>query len=250
MFQRSVDLDPPAQHSHGVVRKAWETKANAKRKAQCRAIPAQWRIIDFGRTLPPNLKNVTSVPERFLSGVETLTSETPVPSLLESLRTGVWSAEEVVTAYCHRAAIAHQLVNCPTEVSFTDAIKTAQELDHLSATTGQLKGPLYGLSVSFMDRFRVAGTDTAAGYIAWLGKPEISRSESLLVTVMRNLGAVPFCKTNVPMSMMLAETANNISGRTLNPYALHLSSGSPAGGEVCPNDAGATTDENQGKVPC
>lgn len=86
-------------------------------------------------------------------------------------------------------------------------------------------------STPSVDRFRIAGLETGAGYIGWLGRTEDAASESLVVKQMRMLGAVPFCKTNMPMSMMLGDTSNNITGSTLNPAARHLSSGGAAGGE-------------------
>jgi amidase len=49
---------------------------------------------------------------------------------------------------------------------------------------------------------------------------------------MRALGAIPFCKTNMPQSMMLPETANNIHGSTRNPFIRLLSSGGAAGGMI------------------
>lgn len=35
-------------------------------------------------------------------------------------------------------------------------------------------------------------------------------SESLLVTILRELGAVFYVKTNVPTAMMMMETTNNV----------------------------------------
>ena len=85
--------------------------------------------------------------------------------------------------------------------------------------------------MSFMDRYRVTGGETASGYVSWLGPRETPESESLIVQHMRQLGTIPFCKTNVPQSMMLAATDNNIIGCTLNPINRLLSAGGAAGGE-------------------
>lgn len=56
--------------------------------------------------------------------------------------------------------------------------------------------------------------------------------DSYLVTLLKDLGAIPFCKTNVPQTMMAAETNNNVFGRTLNPFNLDLTSGGSSGGEA------------------
>jgi amidase len=56
-------------------------------------------------------------------------------------------------------------------------------------------------------------------------------SETLLVTVLRDLGAIFYVKTNVPTAMMMMETNNNVWGETRNPLHKHLSPGGSSGGE-------------------
>ena len=55
--------------------------------------------------------------------------------------------------------------------------------------------------------------------------------ESQLVSELRALGAVLYCKTSVPHSLIAAETMNNIIGYTWNPKNRNLSSGGSSGGE-------------------
>jgi amidase len=38
------------------------------------------------------------------------------------------------------------------------------------------------------------------------------------VSLLRDAGGLPFVKTNVPQSLFLPETENNVWGRALNPY--------------------------------
>ena len=210
---------------------AWSSSAAAKRNEVNNAIRPQWRLTDLDLTAPAELRNVTQVARNYLTREECTITECDPLAILENIHTGVWTSVAVVTAFCHRAAIAHQVVNCLTEIAFDQAIETAKELDTLQQRTGNLKGPLHGLPVSFMDRFRVAGTGTAAGFVSWIGPRETPESESLIVKCMRRLGAVPLCKTIVPMSLMLGETSNNIMGRVMNPFARHLSAGGAAGGK-------------------
>lgn len=213
---------------------AWENRAAAKRASLLKAIPARWHITREGYW--PNQVSgmrVLEMPDNHLSLRELEITETAAMDTLANLHTGVWSSEEVVRAYCHRAAVCHQLANCLTEVLFDEAIKDATAADQYRRDTGGgLRGPLHGLPMSFMDRFRIAGTETAAGFISWLGRKEDEATESLIVRHMRKLGAIPFCKTSVPQSMSLANTSNNIHGRTLNPYMGYLCSGGAAGGRA------------------
>jgi len=69
------------------------------------------------------------------------------------------------------------------------------------------------LPVSLKDLFNVKGFDTTLGFVAWANSPHDKESE--LVKILRNLGAVLYCKTNVPTAMMMAETDNNLFGRTV-----------------------------------
>lgn len=45
------------------------------------------------------------------------------------------------------------------------------------------------------------------------------------------IGAVIYVKTTVPQSLLVGETINNITGRTLNPYNRLLACGGSSGGE-------------------
>lgn len=214
-----------------MAQRDWESKVKAKRARLEQSIPEAWRFSDLDRQIHARSRTVVSVPRQYLTGDEITITESPPTLILENIRCRVWTSCQVVDAFCHRAAISHQLSHCLTEILFNEAMATARELDLFQSTTGYIKGPLHGLPISFMDRFRVAGAETATGFVAWLGNVETADSESLIVKQMRLLGAVPFCKTTVPQSLLLGETANNITGSTTNPFVRHLSSGGAAGGE-------------------
>jgi Asp-tRNA(Asn)/Glu-tRNA(Gln) amidotransferase A subunit family amidase len=64
------------------------------------------------------------------------------------MTSGKVTSEEVVTAFCKRAAIAHQVVNCLTEIFFKEAIERARECDEYYKREGKGMGALHGLPVS------------------------------------------------------------------------------------------------------
>lgn len=72
-------------------------------------------------------------------------------------------------------------------------------------------GPLHGLPVSLMDRYNVSGLDSSCGFVSWLGKTKTTEDEGTLVRSLHNLGAVVFCKTNVPTGTMVCEGKITIS---------------------------------------
>ncbi|RAL15913.1 putative general amidase GmdA [Aspergillus homomorphus CBS 101889] len=217
----------------------WQEKAAAKRQAIFEAIPAQWRIQE---RLPSDDEqpDVTGkYIQQYLTDREIEITECDALSITERTTTGAWTALEVTEAFCHRAAIAHQLVNCLLEIFFDQAITSAKALDAYFAEHKKPLGPLHGLPVSLKDQFHIKGVETTIGYVGWIGTFEGQRKletsarthESELVRELRNLGAVLFCKTSVPTTLMAAETANNIVGYTWNPTNRHLSAGGSSGGE-------------------
>ena len=88
--------------------KSWEERAREKREAILAAIPKEWRIEN-----PPVEKQVDvtgTYVQQFLSKMEIEITETSADEIVKKTVSGLWSAEEVTRAFCHRAALAHQLV--------------------------------------------------------------------------------------------------------------------------------------------
>ena len=76
------------------------------------------------------------------------------------------------------------------------------------------------------------------GYVGWIGTfqgakedPRKGVYESEMVRELRALGAVLYCKTSVPQTLMCGETVNNIIRYTWNPRNRNLCSGGSSGGE-------------------
>lgn len=88
----------------------WRSIAERKQLKREAAIPQEWRIDSSQYS---RLQNVLAVPTTcgLLSSKElAITSDYDAVALVEKLRARRFSAEEVVTAFCKRAAIAQQLV--------------------------------------------------------------------------------------------------------------------------------------------
>ena len=120
--------------------------------------------------------------------------------------------------------------NCLTEVLFNEARRRAEFLDNYLAKHGKPIGPLHGLPISLKDCFSTPPYASSVGMAAFANEP--LAYETLLVTILRGLGAVFYVKTNVPTAMMMMETTNNVWGETRNPLHRHLSPGGSSGGEA------------------
>ncbi|CAF0972959.1 unnamed protein product, partial [Didymodactylos carnosus] len=208
----------------------WEETAEKKRKALASLIPEKWRI--SASQLPSDSqRSVISFPETsgLLSDEELAITQLMVEELATKIASGEYTAVQVCQAYCHRATIAHQLVNCLVEIFFDAALERAKELDEYVKKNGRTVGPLHGVPVSLKDQFRVKGMESSIGYVSWLGK--VDKEDSVITECLRRAGAVLYVKTSVPQTLMCGETVNNIFGRTLNPYNRLLSCGGSSGGE-------------------
>lgn len=88
----------------------WETTARQKREAALAAIPRDWVLQAVPS--PEDQRDVTGpYIQQFLSPREIEVTETDAVGLAASIAAGTWTAVEVTLAFCHRAAIAHQLVS-------------------------------------------------------------------------------------------------------------------------------------------
>ncbi|KAL1845773.1 hypothetical protein Plec18170_009577 [Paecilomyces lecythidis] len=221
-----------------VAKPHWKAAAEAKRQAVLDLIPEKWRIKE---PIPPpsELRDVTAgYIQQFLDARELEITETDAVGIIERTTSGQWTAVEVTEAFCHRAALAHQLVNCLHEIFFDAALEDAKKLDAYFSEHKKPVGPLHGLPVSLKDQFHVKGVETTMGYVGWIGTfqgrkddPRRGVFESELVRELRACGAVLYCKTSVPTTLMAGETANHIIEYTWNPKNRFLSCGGSSGGE-------------------
>ncbi|TGO84378.1 hypothetical protein BPOR_0512g00070 [Botrytis porri] len=121
-----------------------------------------------------------------------------------------------------------------------EAVEKARKLDEcFQNDAGSVRGPLHGLPISVKDQFHVKGSDTTMGYAGWIDTFEGDGNSNKVGMVNRQIiyeieeqGAVVFCKTSLPQTVLYDETINNIIGQTLNPVNRLLSCGGSSGGEA------------------
>ncbi|PLB49514.1 amino acid/polyamine transporter [Aspergillus steynii IBT 23096] len=154
-----------------------------------------------------------------------------IASLLEQLRLTKFTAEQVVRAYIKRyqPSMPSFLTNCITEVIFGDALAQARALDRDFRETGQLKGPLHGIPLTVKDQFNVKGVDSTLGYVGRSFAP--AAEDAVLIQMLKSMGAVVLAKSNLPQSIMWAETENPLWGLTVNPRNPEFTPGGSTGGE-------------------
>lgn len=165
----------------------WEELVEKKRKALAELIPEKWRI-SVDKLPSASQHSVISYPETsgLLSDEELTITQLTIENLAERIASRKYSAVQVCEAFCHRAAIAQQLVNCLVEIFFDLAIERAKELDDYLSKEGITVGPLHGVPISLKDQFCIKGVECSMGYVAWL--ENIPEEESVMTTLLRKAG--------------------------------------------------------------
>ncbi|EED13664.1 fatty-acid amide hydrolase, putative [Talaromyces stipitatus ATCC 10500] len=123
-------------------------------------IPLEWRLpSSYLEVLQDACQSVLGIPHRcgILSEMEIHVTEAfDETALFEKPASRGLTAVEVTTAFCKRAAIAHQLTYCLTETFFDTALRRARELDDHLEATGKTTGPLHGLPISVKECYNIA----------------------------------------------------------------------------------------------
>ncbi|KAI0746528.1 amidase signature enzyme [Daedaleopsis nitida] len=146
----------------------------------------------------------------------------PAAEIIAGIQAGSLTPSAVLLAYSKKALKAHAATNCLTEVLIAKADAWAKACN--------TQGPLAGMPVSLKDTAGFEGEDSCIGYSAWVGKP--MQKDGALVRLLKDAGAVPFVKTNVPVTLLSFESANDVFGATTNPHNKAYSPGGSTGGEA------------------
>ncbi|XP_060079740.1 vitamin D3 hydroxylase-associated protein-like [Ylistrum balloti] len=102
--------------------------------------------------------------------------------------------------------------------------KAMQENDRLNFMTEPIHGAM--------------GEDSTVGVASLIG--EAASDDAVLVKVLKDQGAVPFVRTNVPQTMLSVDCSNPIYGKSLNPRDTNRTPGGSSGGEAASLAAGAS----------
>jgi amidase len=241
----------------------WKTISSSAQQTLLESIPAKWRI---NTRSYDNLTDVSGVPITcgILSQKQIDITNLTVTELAKRIRSRKFKATEVLEAFAARAAIAHQLVGvytsyarvllitiqvfCLTDWWYDEALEDARRLDAIVERSDQPLAPLHGVPVAIkvcessqhkpcsisqiiQDTYSVKGRVTTRGHILNKSNPVTANHDSDVVRIIREAGALFFCRTTMPQTGMVLETVSNLWGRTLNPYNRRLGSGGSSGGD-------------------
>lgn len=138
------------------------------------------------------------------------------------------SSVEVVQAHLDRIAARNPTINAVVAIA-EDALDQAAARDRV-LSEGRHIGPFHGLPFTTKDIIETADLPTT------LGRPELAdnraEADATVVRRMREAGGILLGKTNCPPGGSGGDTANELHGRTHNPYDPALTPTGSSGGEA------------------
>jgi amidase len=141
------------------------------------------------------------------------------------LHRGEASAEEVVRLALERTAELNERVNALVAVRAEAAIAEARARDALAPAQ---RGPLHGIPFAVKDVTETLDLPTTYGSVAFAGHR--AGFEALVVTRLREAGAILVGKTNTPPLACEPVTRGELFGETRHPWAPERTPGGSSGG--------------------
>ncbi|KLT42912.1 amidase [Cutaneotrichosporon oleaginosum] len=203
---------------------AYESARDAAVAARDATIPSKYLI--HGQ-IPTNAVSLLKT-SGLLSTAELAILDLSATALAATIARKDVSCVQVTTAYVKAASLAQQGTNCLVELFANEALAQATALDQELAVKGP-RGPLHGVPVSIKDHVDVRGHDSPSGFLSRVGKC-VATEDAHMVSVMRDAGAVFYCKTTNPQALMQLECTSYL-GTTTNPHNTRLTPGGSSGGE-------------------
>ncbi|KAL2063436.1 hypothetical protein VTL71DRAFT_5241 [Oculimacula yallundae] len=147
----------------------------------------------------------------------------PIEQLVQGVHKQVVQPIDILRAYGKAALKAHARTNSVTEVMISAAEAWTSD------GSINLKGPLAGIPISLKDSIVVGGFDTTVGYSCNVGNK--GEKDGTMVRILKDAGAIPYVKTNLPVTLLSFESTNDVWGRCTNPHNNKYSPGGSTGGE-------------------
>jgi len=149
--------------------------------------------------------------------------------LATAIREKRLSSQEVIQTHLERIEAVNPLVNAVTVVLKEAALRAAGEADKVIAA-GEDVGPLHGVPITVKEGIDVVGSATTHGIVAL--KDSMPESDAPVVAHLKQAGAIPIGRTNLPEYGMRYHTDNDLHGATLNPWDSSRTPGGSSGGEA------------------
>ncbi|XP_058052546.1 fatty-acid amide hydrolase 2 [Ahaetulla prasina] len=142
---------------------------------------------------------------------------------------------DLLEAYIERIKQVNPLINAIVKDRFEAALQEAKVVDQLLSDgqedeeSLQKKFPLLGVPVTVKEAFALYGMPNSSGLVN--RRNLISTTDAIVVSRLKQAGAIPLGVTNCSELCMWFESSNRVYGRSNNPYNLDCIVGGSSGGE-------------------
>ncbi len=157
--------------------------------------------------------------------------------LAAGIRTKAFSATEVAEACLARAEETNPALNALVDLRPEEVLSQAADAD-ASVTAGGDLPPLLGVPVSTKINTSQRGYASSHGVAAWAGA--LAQDDAVCVAGLRAAGATLMGRSNSPAFAVRWFTANDLHGKTLNPWDPGRTPGGSSGGAAAAVAAGMT----------
>src|SRR5688500_14513471 len=155
----------------------------------------------------------------------------------EAVRSGRVSSRDLVELHLDRIGRYNAELNAVVTLDADGARRRADQRD-ADQRAGRPCGPFHGVPMTVKDAFATNGIRTTSGVAD--RRDHIPSADAVVVARLVDAGVVVLGKTNVPEGVTGQETANELFGRTNNPWALDRTPGGSSGGAAAAVAAGLT----------
>jgi len=153
------------------------------------------------------------------------------------IASGKVRSAEVVEAYLDRIKEVNPSVNAVT-VMLADTARDAAAAVDRTVAAGTRLGPLAGVPFTVKENIDLAGSATTWGVAAFA--EQIASADAPMVARLREAGAIPLARTNLPDWAFRWDVESSRAGRTLNPWDPTRTPGGTSGGEAVALASGMT----------
>jgi amidase len=138
------------------------------------------------------------------------------------------TSREVIEAHLTRIDAVNPHLNAVTRV-LADSAREAADAADAAVAAGSPLGPLHGVPFTVKENIDLVGSPTTNAVAAFADA--MPTEDSPVVQRMKEAGAVPLARTNLPDFGLRVTTSSQLHGRTLNPWDPTRTTGGSSGGE-------------------
>ena len=158
-----------------------------------------------------------------------IVNATGATDILELLGNKKISSKNLVKFYLKRCVEVGVYHNAVCDFVIDSSLEFA-DIQDKERQNGKLRSPLHGLPVSIKSNIFMKGFDSHIGFATFFGKKH--EKDCLFLESLKDLGCIPFVRSNCPTASISNDGYNEITGTVQNPMRQDRAPGGSSSGEA------------------